>query len=208
MCVRYVPPHFLCCPGRTESSRSIKVGRDGHSLPQGRAGLSPEAVKAIAGRSPGTGGRPLRRRREMRSVYGRQRLRGTAALQASSDRRCRHRKLTRKHLEAPWNGGKGGGPWERKAHEPAGERGIGPYRHNKTKWSSFHPKTAAFQGESGTAGRPRAKAPDFAKPTSRLAFWRHLPQDEGRHSVATAAWAILWTPSAFGGRKIQMASLC
>jgi len=144
LCVRYVPPHFLCCPGRTKTSRSIKVGRDGHSLPQGRAGLSPEAVKAIAGRSPGTGGRPLRRRREMRSVYGRQRLRGTAALQASSDRRCRHRKLTRKHLEAPWNGGKGGGPWERKAHEPAGERGIGPYRHNKTKWSSFHPKTAAL----------------------------------------------------------------
>jgi hypothetical protein len=28
------------------------------------------------------GGRPLRRRREMVSIYGRQRLRGTAALQA------------------------------------------------------------------------------------------------------------------------------
>src|SRR6516162_1264343 len=68
--------------------------RDGHSLPQGRAGLSPEAGKAMAGRSPG--GRPLRRRREMRSVYGRQRLGGTAALQAPSDSRCRHRKLTRK----------------------------------------------------------------------------------------------------------------
>jgi hypothetical protein len=45
---------------------------------------------------PGTGGRPLRRRREMRSVYGRQRLRGTGALQAPSDSRCRHRNLIRK----------------------------------------------------------------------------------------------------------------
>jgi hypothetical protein len=41
------------------------------------------------------GGRPLRRCREMRSVYGRQRLRGTALL-GPSDSRCRHRKLTRK----------------------------------------------------------------------------------------------------------------
>ena len=72
----------------------------------------------------------------------------------------------------------------------------------------FIQKRPPFQGESGTAGLPRAKAPDFAKLTSRLAFWRHIPQYEGRHSVATAAWAILWTPSAFGGRKIQMASLC
>ena len=48
-------------------------------------------------------------------------------------------------------------------------------------------------------GLPRAKAPDFAKPTSWLAFWRHLPQDEGRHSVATAAWALLCTPF---GRKV------
>jgi len=31
---------------------------------------------------------------------------------------------------------------------------------------------------------PRAKAPDFAKPTSRLTFWRHLPQHEGRHSFS------------------------
>ena len=31
---------------------------------------------------------------------------------------------------------------------------------------------------------PRAEAPDFAKPTSRLAFWRHLPQHEGRHSFS------------------------
>jgi hypothetical protein len=31
-----------------------------------------------SGRSPGAGGRPLRRRREMRSIDGRQRLRGTA----------------------------------------------------------------------------------------------------------------------------------
>src|SRR6516225_12136778 len=54
----------------------------------------------------------------------------------------------------------------------------------------------------GRRAYPGLEAPDFAKPTSRLAFWRHLPQDEGRHSVATAAWAILWTPSAFGGRKI------
>src|SRR6516164_477234 len=39
----------------------------------------------MAGRSPGAGGRPLRWRREMRSAYGRQRLRGTAALQVPSD---------------------------------------------------------------------------------------------------------------------------
>src|SRR6516162_4455503 len=64
----------------------------------------------------------------------------------------------------------------------------------------FIQKRPPFQGESGTAGLPRAKeAPDFAKPTSRLAFWRHIPQHEGRHSVATAAWAILWTP--FGGKS-------
>jgi len=36
---------------------------------------------AIAGRS--AGGRPLRRRREMMLIYGRPRLRGTAALQVS-----------------------------------------------------------------------------------------------------------------------------
>ena len=48
----------------------------------------------------------------------------------------------------------------------------------------FIQKRPPFQGESGTAGLPRAKAPDFAKPTSRLAFWRHLPQHEGRHSVS------------------------
>jgi hypothetical protein len=40
---------------------------------------------------------------------------------------------------------------------------------------------------------------DFAKPTSRLAFWRHIPQHEGRPSVATAARAILCTPF---GRKV------
>jgi hypothetical protein len=50
----------------------------------------------MAGRPPGVGGRPLRRRREMRSVDGRQRLRGTAALQGPSNSRCRHRTLTRK----------------------------------------------------------------------------------------------------------------
>jgi hypothetical protein len=44
----------------------------------------------IAGRSPG--GRPLRRRREMVSIYGRQRLRGTAALQASTEHRSHERK--------------------------------------------------------------------------------------------------------------------
>jgi len=48
-----------------------------------------------------------------------------------------------------------------------------------------------FQSASLDVTSPRAKAPDFAKPTSRLAFWRHIPQHEGRHSVATAAWAIL-----------------
>jgi len=63
----------------------------------------------------------------------------------------------------------------------------------------FIQKRLPFQGESGTAGHdPGLEAPDFAKPTSRLAFWRHIPQYEGRHSVATAAWAILWTPS--GGK--------
>jgi hypothetical protein len=46
---------------------------------------------------------------------------------------------------------------------------------------------------------PGLEAPDFAKPTSRLAFWRHIPQDEGRHSVATEAWALLCTPF---GRKV------
>ena len=93
--VRSFPPHFQAGRETTEQ-QGYKMVRDGHSLPQGRAGLSPEAGKAMAGRSPG--GRPLRRRSEMRSVYGRQRLRGTAALQAPSDSRCRHRKLTRKQL--------------------------------------------------------------------------------------------------------------
>jgi hypothetical protein len=37
------------------------------------------------------GGRPLRRRREMVGIYGRQRLRGTVALQTSIDYRCRDR---------------------------------------------------------------------------------------------------------------------
>jgi len=41
-----------------------------------------------------------------------------------------------------------------------------------------------FQGESLYITSPRAEAPDFAKPTSRLAFWRHLPQHEGRHSFS------------------------
>jgi len=45
--------------------------------------------KAVTGGVPG--GRPLRRRRERVLIYGRQRLRGTAALQASRDHRCRHR---------------------------------------------------------------------------------------------------------------------
>src|SRR5258708_10688465 len=38
-----------------------------------------------------SGGRPLPRRREMVSVYGRQRLRGTAALQIATDHRCHQR---------------------------------------------------------------------------------------------------------------------
>ncbi len=46
-------------------------------------------MDAIAGRSPG--GRPLRRRRERVLIYGRQRLRGTVALQASIEHRCRDR---------------------------------------------------------------------------------------------------------------------
>jgi len=41
-----------------------------------------------------------------------------------------------------------------------------------------------FQGGSLDITSPRAKAPDFAKPTSRLAFRRHLPQHEGRHSFS------------------------
>src|SRR4029077_17427289 len=44
---------------------------------------------AIAGRFPG--GRSLRRRRETVLIYGRQRLRGTAALQAATDHRCHER---------------------------------------------------------------------------------------------------------------------
>jgi hypothetical protein len=48
-----------------------------------------------------------------------------------------------------------------------------------------------FQGASLDVTSPTAKAPDFAEPTSRLAFWRHIPQHEGRHSLATAARAIL-----------------
>src|SRR6516165_11738134 len=62
------------------------------------------------------------------------------------------------------------------------------------------PISAALAGRGRDVDLPRAKeAPDFAKPTSRLAFWRHTPQHEGRHSVATAAWAILCTPF---GRKV------
>ena len=57
-----------------------------------------------------------------------------------------------------------------------------------------------FQGASLDVASPRAQAPDFAKPTSRLAFWRHLPQHEGRHSVATAAWALLLDRSAVIGK--------
>jgi len=57
-----------------------------------------------------------------------------------------------------------------------------------------------FQGASLDGTSPRAKAPDFAQPTSRLAFWRHLPQHEGRHSVATAAWAILLDRPAVIGK--------
>ena len=30
----------------------------------------------------------------------------------------------------------------------------------------------------------QGEAPDFAKLTSRLAFWRHIPQHEGRHSFS------------------------
>jgi len=41
-----------------------------------------------------------------------------------------------------------------------------------------------LQGASLGVTSPRAKAPDFAKATSRLAFWRHLPQHEGRHSFS------------------------
>src|SRR5215813_2292212 len=53
-----------------------------------------------------------------------------------------------------------------------------------------------FQGGSLYITSPRAEAPDFAKPTSRLAFWRHIPQHEGRHSFSDGAWAILLDRSA------------
>src|SRR6516162_9413497 len=53
-----------------------------------------------------------------------------------------------------------------------------------------------LQGASPGVTSPRAKAPDFAKPTSRLAFWRHLPQHEGRHSFSDGAWANLFSRCA------------
>src|SRR6516162_6324680 len=71
-----------------------------------------------------------------------------------------------------------------KSNEPAGERGLAHTNTTRQNGVLFIQKRPPFQGESGTAGLPRAKAPDFAKPTSRLAFWRHLPQHEGRHSVS------------------------
>src|SRR6516162_11741194 len=43
---------------------------------------------------------------------------------------------------------------------------------------------SAFRARRLMSLHPRAKAPDFAKPTSRLAFRRHLPQHEGRHSFS------------------------
>src|SRR6516162_11812213 len=48
-------------------------------------------------------------------------------------------------------------------------------------------------GASLDVTSPRAKAPDFAKPTSRLAFWRHIPEHEGRHSFSDGAWANLFS---------------
>jgi hypothetical protein len=63
---------------------------------------------AIAGRSPG--GRPLRRRRETVVIYGRPRLRGTAALQAATDHRCHDRVG---HCWAdPWRASAPSAPWE------------------------------------------------------------------------------------------------
>jgi len=56
-----------------------------------------------------------------------------------------------------------------------------------------------FQGESLYITSPRAEAPDFAKPTSRLAFWRHLPQHEGRHSFSDGGLAYSIRPLC--GRK-------
>jgi len=60
-----------------------------------RAG-SPSEPRAVAGTPlladfPGTGGRPLRRRRETVLAPVHQRLRGTAALQVSTDYRCHGR---------------------------------------------------------------------------------------------------------------------
>jgi hypothetical protein len=65
---------------------------------------------AIAGRSPGAGGRPLRRRREMVLIYGGPRLRGTAALQAATDHRC-HERLG--HCRPiPWRASAPSAPWK------------------------------------------------------------------------------------------------
>jgi hypothetical protein len=69
------------------------------------------------------------------------------------------------------------------------------------------PSTNAMFGIEAPEGRTPfqggslwAEAPDFAKPTSRLAFRRHLPQHEGRHSFSNGAWAILLDRSAVEGR--------
>ena len=71
-------------------------------------------------------------------------------------------------------------------------------------FSENHPR--GWVADAFRAGRfyitsPRAEAPDFAKPTSRLAFWRHLPQHGGGAiASATAAWAILLDRSAVIGK--------
>src|SRR5262245_49025201 len=68
-------------------------------------------------------------------------------------------------------------------------------------WDGAPEGRTPFQGGSLYITSPRAEAPDFAKPTSRLAFWRHIPQTEGRHSFSDGAWAILLDRSAVGRKR-------
>ena len=66
---------------RQASSRGIKWCGTAILSPGGEQDSARKQSRPWLADPPGAGGRPLRRRREMRSVDGRQRLRGTAALQ-------------------------------------------------------------------------------------------------------------------------------
>ena len=61
-----------------------------------------------------------------------------------------------------------------------------------------------FQGGSLYLTSPRAEAPDFAKPTSRLAFWRHLPQHEGRHSFSDGGLGYSIRPLRGHGKMFKL----